>query len=262
MANKRLPLAYLYGFICAACALMCGCAKPEEATQAAAVPPQKVEAPVQPQSAPAQPQQTENSQPRPAEMRKLPQPSIADVRDAIKRIFQNAVSLDETHHPSFFVADFNGDGSQDIAAVVKPADAMLPEINSELANWILEDPKTVSVPGAGGRPSKALPARVQKGDELIAIVHGFGPTGWRNPDAKQTYLLKGAVGANMKSQLAKDLLAAANTNRKLPPLRGDVINETLAGEPGLIFWTGSKYGWYRRGEEQTRVLPADSHPTR
>lgn len=259
MLKKRRSITFLYAVICVAYALMGGCAKPEEPTQEAPVPPQKAEA--QPQQAPqSQPQQT--SQTKPPEAPKLPQPKIADVQEAIKRVFQKAVSLDEKHNPSFFVGDFNGDGSQDIAAVVKPAEGMLPEINSELANWILEDPKTVSVPGAGGRPSKALPARVQKGDELIAIVHGFGPTGWRNPDAKQTYLLKGAVGANMKSQLAKDLLAAAKTNGKLPPLRGDVINETLAGEPGLILWTGSKYAWYRRGEERPGVLPADPHMTK
>jgi hypothetical protein len=257
MPNKGIPGALLYVIVAATSASMFGCARPEETRPEAPVQPQKAEAPVQ-QAPPTQLPQTETSVPKPAEASKLHLPKIAEVQDAIKRIFQNAVSLNERRSPSFFVGDFNGDGSQDLAAVVDPAEGMLLEINSELANWILEDPKTVSVPGAGGHQSNALPTRVQKGDELIAIIHGFGPAGWRNPVAKQTYLLKGAVGANMKSQSARDLLAAAKPNGKVPPLRGDVISEMLAGGPGLILWTGSKYAWYRRGGDEPSVLPADA----
>ena len=240
MLKKRMLVAFSYVLMFAAAALIFGCAKPEETTPEASVSPQKAEA--QPQQAP-QSQLQQTSQTKPAEAPKLPQPKIADVHEAIKRVFQKAVSLDEKHNPSFFVGDFNGDGSQDLAVIVKPAEGMLPEINSELANWILEDPQKVAAPSPGSRRIPA-PVRVEKGDSLLAVIHGYGPDGWRNPSAKQTYLLKNGAGVNMRSQTARDLIASAKDKKK-PALRdGDVISQTLAGQQGFLYWTGAKYGWY------------------
>src|SRR6185369_6084964 len=80
--------------------------------------------------------------PTPAEPSESPRPPKADeVAGALSRVFNKAVSLDETRAPSFVVGDFNGDGSQDLAVVTKATESALPEINNELANWILEDPR-------------------------------------------------------------------------------------------------------------------------
>jgi hypothetical protein len=80
----------------------------------------------------------------------------------------------------------------------------------------------------------------------LAIVHGVGAQGWRNPEAKQTFLLKNSAGNSMSAQTAKDLQNSKDRN-KLPPLRGDAIHEAIEGKSGLIFWTGAKYAWYSPG---------------
>src|SRR5262249_18249265 len=175
-------------------------------------------------------------------------PRPAEVQDANTRVYQNVVSVESGRNPSFIVGDFNADGSQDLAVVVKPAEGMLPKINSEVANWILEDPQKVVLPDPNRSvqrlPPKPEPVRVEKDDVLLAVIHGYGPTGWHNPDAKQTYLIKNAAGGNMSSQPIKELLSPAEGKAKLPRLNGDVIRETLAGEPGFLYWTGAKYAWY------------------
>src|SRR2546423_1518691 len=45
----------------------------------------------------------------------VPLPKPDDVRDAMARVFDKAVALDEHQLPGFFVGDFNGDGSEDLA---------------------------------------------------------------------------------------------------------------------------------------------------
>src|SRR5262249_18702888 len=126
---------------------------------------------------------------------------------------------------------------------VRPAEGMLSEINSEVANWILETPQKVTSSASARRlPS---PVYVGKGDVLLAVIHGYGPEGWRNKSARQTYLLKSAVGSNMKSQTVKDLLASIKDNNKPALQGGDVLSQTLGAEQGFLFWTGSKYAWYR-----------------
>jgi len=175
----------------------------------------------------------------------LPPPKLDEVREAVVRVFVKAAALDESHTPSFVVGDFNGDGSEDLAVVITASEGSLAEINNELANWILEDPRTVPIPGTS--PSKRTvpgkPVKVVKGDTLLAIIHGVGARGWRNREARQTLLLRNGAGSNMIVQSARTLQGGADKTR-LPRLRGDAISQTIGGKPGLLFWTGAKYSWY------------------
>jgi hypothetical protein len=173
-------------------------------------------------------------------------PKVEEIKAAVTRVFENVAAPDPAHTPDFVVGDFNGDASEDIAIVVKPNDAKLAEVNSELANWILEDPRaipSVRQEPARRKPGTPAPVRAEKGEALLAIIHGVGPEGWRNSEAKQSFLLKHGAGANMLSATANDV-RKSKTRQKLPAFRGDVITETVGGQSGLVFWTGAKYGWY------------------
>jgi hypothetical protein len=230
--------AVLFGFLLAAqYAVMTGCVKPPEQPRVEQPPP----------PATVQPAATATEQAPPEKAPKLPTPTQADVRSAIARIYKDAVIVDASR---FVVGDFNGDGSEDVAVVVNPAMGTLAEINSEVANWILEDPQKVVLPD----PNKTTqplapppkPTHVEQSDTLLAVLHGFGPSGWRDPKSRQTYLLRNAVGSNLKTHPLADLLKASNSKTKLPKLRGDVINETIGEASGFLYYTGAKYAWYRR----------------
>ena len=106
-----------------------------------------------------------------------PQPKPEEVREAAKRVYRNAVTLDLSR---FYVGDFNGDGSQDLAVVVKPAEGMLAQINNELAMWELEDPHLILAPSLNRRTQrlptrKPEPVRAKEGELLLAVIHGHGP---------------------------------------------------------------------------------------
>lgn len=179
-------------------------------------------------------------------------PQPAEVEATLARVYQTAVTADAHGRASALTGDFNGDNSRDIAIIVKPNRAQLSEINSEFSNWIVVDPHHVITPLTAGRVDQgATPppprAQVQAGDTLLVIIHGYKSEGWRNADAKQTYLLKNAVGVEMRTQTgaeARKLVKDEAAAQHFPNVRGDLIWQILDGKAGCLYWTGAKYGWY------------------
>jgi hypothetical protein len=170
-----------------------------------------------------------------------PQPTDAELRGALDRNYEGAVTIDHTRPVSFLTGDFNGDDSEDVAIVVKPEKGKLPDLNSEYVNWILEDPHQILTKEQKKPPSR--PA-INGTDTLLAVIHGYGRDGWRNSLARQTYLLKNAVGDQFEKQSGEQLGSA---DRSVSTRRGDVIREKLNGTTGLIFWTGARYTWRPAG---------------
>jgi hypothetical protein len=179
-----------------------------------------------------------------------PKPAPSEVRDALARIYKGAVAFDERGGRAV-VGDFNGDGSQDLAAEVQPAAGKVSELNDELANWIVADPRQVK-PLDPGRlnPHQGVQTStpgerplVQQRDTLLVVIHGFKEEGWRNPNAMQTYLLKNAADGG---ELKAEARAGAQTvvQKTILRLQGDVILEKLGGESGFLYWTGASYGWF------------------
>jgi hypothetical protein len=168
-------------------------------------------------------------------------PNPTEIRDTVARVFDKAATPDTTRSPNFAVGDFNGDGSEDLAVVINANEGSLGEINNELANWSLEDPRNIPIPPSTNRVPPNKRARAEKGDTLLAIIHGVGAEGWRAAEAKQTYVLKNGAGSKLQAQSYE---AARKARQKLPALRGDVLNETIAGKAGFVFWTGAKYAWF------------------
>ena len=70
--------------------------------------------------------------------------------------------------------------------------------------------------------------RVNDGDILLAVIHGFGFNGWRDDQATQTYVLKNAAGAGMRTE-ARQQVVRPDTQDKLPRIRGDVIAQSIGG---------------------------------
>ncbi len=160
-------------------------------------------------------------------------PKQSEVQEAVKRVFKDAAVIDTNYNPSFLAGDFNGDGSQDIAVVVKPV--KLEEMNQELPPWLVRQPRT----------NKSDRARIpiEKNDTLLAVIHGYGANHWRDPDATQAFVLKDVVGNDLKVHSPKDFVTA-NSGRKLPHAQGDLIGETVQGNPGYLYYAQATYSWY------------------
>jgi len=178
----------------------------------------------------------------------LSEASPADLRECVERVYHDAVNVEGGRPEDYVTGDFNGDGSQDIAVVVRPGRGKLEEINDELANWILEDPRADPLPVVNKpalRPRERPPrVKVAQGELLLAVIHGHKEDGWRNPAARQTYLLRNAVGGELKKKTRAEALNALSSDGRPPHLTGDVISETLAREQGFLYWDGAKYIWH------------------
>ncbi len=183
------------------------------------------------------------------QMSKLPPPQMNEVQEAVKRVFKDIVVIDTTYKPAFIAADFNGDLSQDIAVVLIPVSEKLPDLNEEFPAWILRDP-------FGSTRSRSPRLRIADKEVLLAVIHGYGTNGWRDPQATQTYLLKNAAGSGMEAHPLKEF-TIANQGKSLPPLRGDVVGEVLDGRSGYLYYAGATYSWYDpktfNGETERRM---------
>lgn len=207
--------------------LLTGCSKTEKPLAEPPPPPVTAEAPPSPASAQAD---------QPQQISKLPPPQTIEVEEAVKRIFKEAVLIDTSYKPTFIVGDFNGDRSEDIAVVLKPASDKLAALNEEFPNWLLRD--------LGGPTPPASPRlRVAANDKLLAIIHGYDARGWRDDQATQTYLLKNAASPGMEAYSAKEF-AAAYQGRKLPQILGDVVGQETEGKLKCIYFAGATYSWY------------------
>jgi hypothetical protein len=198
----------------------------------------------------AQPGQVAPPPAQPVEAKAEPAPAASgEIRALIQRIYKDAATVDESRANAFVVGDFNGDESQDVAIFIKPVKGKLPQLNDEYANWILEDARDqpqLDTPGKARTPSKKpAPVKVQQSDMLLTIVHGYQKEGWRNPLATQTYLLRNAVGDELKMEPAIEMMRNNQSGGQLPGLRGDLIRGTLAGESGFLYWTGARYAWQK-----------------
>lgn len=186
-----------------------------------------------------------NEQPKPETTPARRPPTEAEAKDALVRIYREAVVGGEP--ATFVTGDFNGDGSEDIAIVVTPVRGMVAEINSEFANWILADPKRASVFDPKKRvqslPAETGPVKVQAGEALLAIVHGHGPNGWRDREATQSYLLKNAAATGMRVVPLKNFPPALKVKESGAKSRADVISGTLSRKAGFLYWATGKYAW-------------------
>ncbi|HST19608.1 MAG TPA: hypothetical protein VLR90_00685 [Blastocatellia bacterium] len=239
MLNKKSTAIIFYFFL--ATLILTSCAKPP-AQPVKEAPPSATEVPP-PAPPPTRPEDSQD----PVKVAAIPPPSIDEARAAVARVYKDAVSIDPSRNSGFTVGDFNGDGSQDIAVIVKPVKEKLPDINHELASWLLRDAGTDRAPEPGMKRTpgeqQTRPSVTERDEELLVVVHGYGQEGWRNPDAQISYLIKNAADSNIKAQAKKSVLRA-NKGKEIPPLIGDVINGTLAGASGFVYYTGSSYGWY------------------
>ena len=186
---------------------------------------------------------------------RLPPPEPAEVHDATRRVFKTAALLDTSNAPYFVVGDFNGDHSQDIAVVLKPAAGKISELNQEYPPWMLRDPFNPNLPPQ----LRKEPLRVEENDKLLAVIHGYGPKGWRNVEATQTYLLKNAVGTDIKTQTARRSLAP-HSGKKTPDLMGDTIIQVLGDQPGFLYYAGASYAWYDPKTYKPGVERRMAHP--
>ena len=236
-------------------ATLCACggqsSNREEAPAASPQPTASAPADAAKQEAPALLQPGASPQPSasPAPSVVSAPPQAPEVRAALERTYKGAVTFDERGGRTL-AGDFNGDGSEDLLVEVRPAHGRVAELNDDLANWIVAEPRKVQPPDPrnfdphqGVQKLAPAPARPRVGDAdaLLVVIHGYKESGWRNPEANQTYLLRDVAGTDWKTEPRAE--AQAGVQKRLR-LLGDVVREKLGDQSGFLYWTGASYGWF------------------
>ncbi|HEY5404259.1 MAG TPA: hypothetical protein VIK24_15400, partial [Pyrinomonadaceae bacterium] len=89
-------------------------------------------------------------------------PKLAEVQEAVRRVFKDSAAIDTTTTPNFLTGDFNGDQSEDLAVVLKPIAGKLAAMNEEYPAWLLRDPSQ-------GNPGERPKVNIQEDEAMLAI---------------------------------------------------------------------------------------------
>ncbi len=171
----------------------------------------------------------------------LPAPSPREVREALERVFGDVLAA-EGGSGTFCVADFNGDGSEDLAAASRPRAQRLAEVNDPFANWTIQDAEHPPSPAAPAEPRRPT---VEAHELLLVVIHGDGPLGWRQPEARQGYLVRSGVELPCRPRRPDELkLMSSAAGAMLPRVAGDVLLEGGPGSVRFLYWTGARYVWH------------------
>ena len=163
-----------------------------------------------------------------------------EIDETLRRVFGSALRAEPgPAFPRFFVGDFNADDVEDLAVVALPAPGALPAINDPLAPWIIRDAQR---PTPASVSASAAVNGVEQDDVLLAVVHGYGGSAWRSPDARHGYILRHALGEQMRARPAGEVIAVTEPGARAV---GDVIAGVIDGRAGFLYWTGTRYLWRR-----------------
>ena len=202
---------------------------------------QSVEKPI----AVATPQPTTASSP--VALPKLAPPTKAQVDEAFHRVFGDDLIAESDQgggHATFIVGDFNGDQFEDLAVIARPTPGKLDEVNNEFSNWTIQDADKAFIAPPGKAvvvPPKQARPHVERDEKLLAIIHGIGPEGWRNPQARQAYIVKHAAATfeGTAPSISQKAIRAMHL-----PIETEIIKEVRDNRKGFLFWTGGVYAWH------------------
>jgi FG-GAP repeat len=152
-----------------------------------------------------------------------------EVRAALARAFGACVEP-PSEDTSIALGDFNGDGWQDLAIVVRPSMAHSHDLNDPFRNWSVED--------LGSEERRVGSAKIGRDERLLAVIHGEGRPGWRSAEAMQAHLLKIGAGTRLR------VVHLESVDREITgrsSLRGDGLSQEVGGVVRVVYWTGARY---------------------
>jgi len=165
-------------------------------------------------------------------------PQAADVQAKLDQVFHGAVRAVGTAG-SFAAGDFSRDGLTDLAALAEVNPERLGDVNDDLAAWIVQDAMVgPQAPHTGAVPPRP---RLAASERVLVVINAFDQAGWRNPDARQTYVVKGVT----TGPLGATPIAAVvdRTTRPLGPPFGDVLEAQAEARQGFISYVNGRYSW-------------------
>ncbi len=174
--------------------------------------------------------------------------TAAETEAVINRAFNSRVEVEGERRPFYLSGDFNGDGWQDIAVVVRLKDDAEQLKMTKTASVL--DPWLAAAAGADGEEASEGGLQTDEpgasaGDLALAVIHGT-KDGWKASAPESRYLLLNSVFDELRIHRGKIEVGASGGTP--PVVKGDAIYTGSEVASGIIYWDGAAYRWYQQGD--------------
>ncbi len=162
---------------------------------------------------------------------KPPTPEVLrQVKDVVHRQFGQGFSLAEDSPTPVLLGDFDGDGVEDMAAVVA---AKKPPKMLSSAGYQMIDPYDEFFGYGNPRMTNHFSAGDQERVRYLLIVHGAGAEAWRAKTPKSKFVV---------INLPLDKMGIVPLTWKKKHVNAIELDETSVMS-SLLFWDGKRYRW-------------------
>jgi hypothetical protein len=164
--------------------------------------------------------------------------STEALQTLVNQQFDAQYKVDASFATPYLVGDFDGDGVQDIAIVVKtdrlPATVQIAGLSYEMI-----DPYHAYFGAGDIRIARMFTASDMKSERELAIVHGVGADAWHASQPKAKYMV---INLPFDTLTTVTIMPPKKNKKHLGPITGIRAEEDRI-MASMLVWNGKKYRW-------------------
>jgi hypothetical protein len=164
--------------------------------------------------------------------------STETLQTLVNQQFDPQYKVDASFSTPYLLGDFDGDGVQDIAIVVK-TDRLPATVQMAGLSYYIIDPYHAYFGAGDIRIARMFTASDMKSERELALLHGSGADTWHAAQPKAKYLV---INLPFDTLSTITIMPPKRNKKHLGPMTGIRAEEDRI-MASMLVWNGKKYRW-------------------